>query len=310
MEFELTPKKAEAMCEVDGGAYYLWSSSEVPVLAKYNVGAGRLLLQPQGFALPHYGDSSKIGYVIQGSDGIVGMLLPNTEKEVVVKLKKGDLIPVPIGSISWWFNNGDSELIIVFLGETSHSHVPGQFSYFILTGPMGLIGAFSNKVTTKSYNLTQNEAQKLTKSRKEPLIIKLQKDQTQIMPTPQMDKTKAMVYNIDGAKPDLEVKNGGLVKTLSEGDFPFVGQVGLSVMKVRLEANAIKAPMYLPNPAIQVIYVSSGSGRIEIVGLDGKLVLDSKVEDGDLVVVPKFFVVAHIAGEDGMEFYSILTTKK
>lgn len=33
-------------------------------------------------------------------------------------VKKGDVIPVPLGAVSWWFNGGDLETIIVFLGET------------------------------------------------------------------------------------------------------------------------------------------------------------------------------------------------
>jgi len=66
MELDLTPKLAQPMFEGDGGGYYTWSSSQMPVLAATNVGAGRLLLHPRGFALPHYADSSKIGYVIQG----------------------------------------------------------------------------------------------------------------------------------------------------------------------------------------------------------------------------------------------------
>jgi len=66
MELDLTPKKAEALVEGDGGGYYTWSTSEVPLLAEKNVSAGRLLLRPRGFALPHYSDVSKVGYVIQG----------------------------------------------------------------------------------------------------------------------------------------------------------------------------------------------------------------------------------------------------
>ncbi|KAI9103659.1 hypothetical protein K1719_023282 [Acacia pycnantha] len=99
------------------------------------------------------------------------------------------------------------------------------------------------------------------------------------MAEPEMDKTKKMVYNIDAAKPDHGgVKNGGV-------------------------------PLYLMNPAVQVIYVSRGSGKIEIMGLNGKSVLNSHVEAGDLIVVPEFFVTAKIAGENGMGLCSILTIK-
>ncbi|TKY60163.1 Glutelin type-A 2 [Spatholobus suberectus] len=286
MELDLTPKTAQPMFEGDGGSYYTWSSSQMPILAKTNVGAGRLVLQPRGFALPHYADSSKVGYVIEGTEGIVGMVLPNTGEEVVLKLKKGDVIPVPVGAVSWWFNDGDSDLIVAFLGETSKALTPGQFTYFFLTGAQGVIGGFSTELTSKVYGLDKDEVNKLTKSQTGVLIIKL--DKSQPMPKPQMDITKKLVYNIDAARAQNVVENAGLVKTLTEKDFPFIGDVGLSVIRVKLEPGAIKAPSYPTNTVVQLIYIARGSGKIEIVGLNGKRALDTQVKTGDLLVVPQF----------------------
>ena len=62
----MTPKFAQKVFEGEGGAYYSWSSSEFPILGEGKVGAGKLVLQPRGFALPHYAGSSKIGYVLGG----------------------------------------------------------------------------------------------------------------------------------------------------------------------------------------------------------------------------------------------------
>ncbi|KAK7359088.1 hypothetical protein VNO77_01034 [Canavalia gladiata] len=308
MELDLIPKTAEAYFEGDGGGYYTWSSSQMSVLAKTNVGAGRLVLKPRGFALPHYSDTSKIGYVVEGSDGVVGLVLPNTKKEVVLKLKQGDVIPVLIGAVSWWFNDGDSDFIVAFLGETSKALIPGQFTYFFLSGAQGLIGGFSTELTSKVYDLDKDEVNKLTKSQTGVVIIKLEKGQT--MPKPQMDLTKKLIYNIDTAQPNNVVENAGLVTTLTEKEFDFIGDVGLSVIRVKLEPGAIKAPLYSSNPVVQLIYIARGSGKIEIVGLNGKLALDTQVKAGHLLVVPQFFVVAEIAGEEGMEIYSIVTTTK
>ncbi|XP_027348449.1 11S globulin seed storage protein 2-like [Abrus precatorius] len=308
MELDLTPKTAEALFEGDGGGYSTWSSSQMALLAKFNVGAGRLLLHPRGFALPHYADSSKVGYVIQGTDGVVGMILPNSGKEVVLKLKQGDIIPVPIGAVSWWFNDGDSDLIIAFLGETSKAFIPGQFSYFFLTGAQGIIGSFSTELTSKVYAMNKNEVNKLTKSQTGVLIIKLDKNQP--MPKPQMDQTEKLVYNIDAARPGNVVKHVGLVTTLTDNGFPFIKDVGLSVIKVKLEPYAMKAPSYPTSPTVQLIYIARGSGKVEIVGLNGQRALDTQVKAGHLLVVPPFFVVAEIAGEEGMELYSIVTTTK
>ncbi|KAG5029604.1 hypothetical protein JHK87_013118 [Glycine soja] len=306
MELDLTPKTAEVLFEGDGGGYYTWWSSKVPLLAKTNVGAGRLVLQPQGFALPHYADISKVGYVLEGNDGVAGMALRNTREEVVVKLKKGDVIPVPIGSVSWWFNDGDSDLVIIFLGETSKALIPGEITYFFLTGLQGVIGGFSNELTSKIYGLDKDGVEKLIKSQSGVLIIKL--DKTQPLPKPQTEITKKLVYNIDVADPENVVENAGLIKTLTEQEFPFIGDVGLSVIRVKLEPGAIKAPSYPINPTVRLIYIARGSGKIEIVDFSGKSALNTQVEAGHLLVVPQFFVVAQIAGEEGMESFSIVIT--
>ncbi|XP_047149309.1 11S globulin seed storage protein 2-like [Vigna umbellata] len=308
MELDLTPKSAQPLFEGDGGGYYTWYTSQMPILATTYVGAGRLLLHPRGFAFPHYADSSKVGYVIQGSDGVVGMVLPDGKEEVVVKLEEGDVIAVPVGAVSWWFNDGDTDLIIVFLGETSKALIPGQFTYFLLTGAVGVIGGFSSELTSKVYNLDKDEVQKLTKSQAELFIVKLDKNQT--LPKPQVDITKKLVYNIDGAEPENVVENAGLVKTLTEKEFPFIGDTGLSLIRVKLEAGAVKAPSYATTIAIQLIYFARGSGKIEIVESNGKSALDTHVKAGDLFVVPQLFVVAKIAGEETMECYSITTTTK
>lgn len=308
MELDLTPKAAQTLFEGDGGCYYIWLSSQVPVLAKTNVGAGHLVLHPGGLALPHYGDCSKVGYVLEGTNGVVGMILPNTGKEVVLKLKQGDVVPVPIGAVSWWFNDGDSDFKIIYLGETSNALVPGEFTYFILGGVLGLLGSFSSELISKVYNFNKDEVTKLTQSQTGVTIIKLEKGQP--MPKPQMDLTKDLVYDIDAKDPEIKAKNAGLVTILTDKDFPFIKDVGLSVIRVKLEPNAIKAPSNLITPAIQLIYIARGSGKIEIAGLNGKRVLDARVKAGHLIVVPQFFVVAKVAGEEGMESYSIVTTTK
>lgn len=237
------------------------------------------------------------------------MVFPNTAEEVVLKLKKGDVIPVPMGAVSWWFNDGDSELAIVFLGETSKSHTPGEFNYFLLCGAQGIIGGFSSEFLSRAYNTNKDDANKLAKAQTGVLIIKLQQGKT--MPEPSVEKTRKLVYNIDAALPDIRVENGGVVTALTEEKFPFLGKVEkLSASLVKLDADAMRSPLYAADSAVQLIYVVKGSGRVQIVGINGKRVLDMEVKAGHLLLVPSFFVVAKLAGGDGLDYFSIITAKQ
>ena len=66
MEIDLSPQLAKKVYESNGGSYHAWSPSELPMLREGNIGAAKLALQKNGFALPQYSDSSKVAYVLQG----------------------------------------------------------------------------------------------------------------------------------------------------------------------------------------------------------------------------------------------------
>lgn len=66
MEMDLSPQLAKKAYGGDGGAYYSWSPAELPMLREGNIGAAKLVLKKDGFALPRYSDSSKVAYVLQG----------------------------------------------------------------------------------------------------------------------------------------------------------------------------------------------------------------------------------------------------
>ncbi|KAH0727119.1 hypothetical protein KY284_002984 [Solanum tuberosum] len=270
MDLILSSKKADkTIVEVEGvGGYYTWSSSQFPVLSQKKVAGGLLVLQPRGFALPHYADSSKIGYVCEG-ECTTGLISTEDSKEEVIKMQKGDAIPITMGTVSWLYNDGDTKLKIIFLGESSEDYTPGEFCYFFLTSAAGM------QIPNASSSLKRK-----------------------------------FVYNLDGAKPCVEVKNGGNLSSVNLKNIPLLGEIGLSANRVVLECGAVLGPIYTPDSSIYLSYITKGSGRVVIVGLFGKVVLDTKVEEGDLFFVPKFFPFVVEADEGGIEFVSMKTSSK
>ncbi|KAF5189926.1 Glutelin type-a, partial [Thalictrum thalictroides] len=303
----LLAKTIQTVTEGEGGSYYTWLSTDFPILSDTKLGAGKLLLQPLGLALPHYADSAKIGYVTDGT-GLVGILLSGSSEERVLKLKKGDMLPVPLGAISWWFNDGNTDFSLVFLGDTSKAHNPGNFTYFFLTGAIGILNGFSSEFLVTAFGLSEEETTKITTSQPGAVIVKL--DDQQQMPEPNKNGNEHMVYNTEIARPDVDVKNGGQLLVVSPKEFDLLGEVGLSGAVVKLEKNAMYAPEYSSSSAFQVNYIVKGSGRVQIVGFNGQNVLNETVKSGDLFVVPRFFVVSVIAGEEGMDWFSIFTMQK
>ncbi|GMJ14398.1 hypothetical protein like AT1G07750 [Hibiscus trionum] len=308
MDMELSPMFPATFTETEGGGYYNWEAAESPVLGEANVAAGKLVLKPRGFALPHYADCPKVGYVLEGVCG-VGLTIPENTKQTMafIGVKKGDVIPVPYASVSWWYNYGDSDVVIVFLGDTTNAYVAGEITYFLLTGPLGHLAAFSPEFIAKTYQISVEKAGKLAASQKGVLLLKLSEEEAKTIPNPNEELVNIWTQNIDASSPDVEVNNGGKSTT---SQFPPLEQVGvgLNVNRLVLAAKASRAPSYASHT--RMFYVAKGTGKVQAVGLQGKLVLNSKVESGQLFVVPKLFMVTISADEQGMELVSIATSSR
>ncbi|KAK4762564.1 hypothetical protein SAY86_008332 [Trapa natans] len=304
MELDLSPKLPKRLYGGNGGSYLAWDPSELPMLKDGNIAAGKLALEKNGFALPRYSDSAKVAYVLQGC-GTSGIVLPEKEEKVIA-IKKGDAMALPFGTVTWWYNKEDTDLVVLFLGETSKAHKCGGFTDFFLTGSNSVFSGFSTEFQCRASDLKEAEVKTLVGSQKGTGIVKL--DPSFQMPVPKEEHREGMALNCLEAPFDVNIPNGGRVVVLNTKNLPLVGEVGLGADLVRLDGSAMCSPGFSCDSALQVTYVVRGSGRAQVVGIDGKRVLEVTVKAGNLFIVPRFFVVSKIADPDGLEWFSIIST--
>ncbi|XP_050265309.1 12S seed storage globulin 1-like isoform X2 [Quercus robur] len=304
MELDLSPKLAKKVYGGNGGSYHAWSPSELPMLREGNIGAAKLALDKNGFALPRYSDSAKVAYVLQGN-GVAGIVLPESEEKVLA-IKKGDAIALPFGVVTWWYNGEDTELIVLFLGDTSKAHKAGEFTEFFLTGSNGIFSGFSTEFVSRAWDLDENVVKTLVGKQSGNGIVKL--DGNFKLPEPKKEHRLGMALNCEEAPLDVDIKKGGRVVVLNTNNLPLVGEVGLGADLVRLDGSAMCSPGFSCDSALQVTYIVRGSGRVQVVGVDGRRVLETTLKAGNLFIVPRFFVVSKIASPEGMEWFSIITT--
>lgn len=300
----MTPKLAKKVYGSDGGSYHAWCPNELAMLREGNIGAAKLALEKDGFALPRYSDSAKVAYVLQGN-GVAGIVLPEKE-EKVLPIKKGDAIALPFGVVTWWYNKEDTELVVLFLGDTSKAHKAGQFTDFYLTGATGLFNGFTTEFVSMAWGLSESEAKTLVGKQTGTGIVKLAAGFN--MTEPKKEHRDGMVLNCLEAPLDVDIKKGGRVVVLNTKNLPLVGEVGLGADLVRLDGGAMCSPGFSCDSALQVTYIVRGSGRVQVVGVDGKRVLETHIKAGNLFIVPRFFVVSKICDPDGMDWFSIITT--
>lgn len=235
-------------------------------------------------------------------------MLPEATKEKVLPIKKGDAIAIPFGVVTWWFNPNDTELVILFLGDTSTGHKAGQFTNVQITGPNAIFTGFTTEFVARAWDLSEDQVKTLVNSQTTYGIVKVKEGQA--MPEPSAKDREGMVLNCEEAPLDVDIKNGGCVVVLNTKNLPLVGDVGLGADLVRLHGHAMCSPGFSCDSAYQVTYIVRGSGRVQVVRVDGKRVLETRVEGGCLFIVPRYFVVSKIADAEGMEWFSIITTPK
>ncbi|XP_037418743.1 11S globulin seed storage protein 2-like [Triticum dicoccoides] len=307
MSMDLSPKKPAKAYASDGGAYYDWSPADLPMLGAASIGAAKLHLSAGGLALPSYSDSAKIAYVLQGA-GACGLVLPEAAKEKVIPVKEGDTLALPFGAVTWWHNaeGASAELVVLFLGDTSKGHVPGRFTNFQLTGAAGIFTGFSTEFVARAWDLDHDAAAKIVSTQPGSGIVKIAAGHR--MPEPRAEDRQGVVLNCLEAPLDVDIPGGGRVVVLNTANLPPVKDVGLGSDLVRIDGKSMCSPGFSCDSAYQVTYIVRGGGRVQVVGIDGTRVLETRAEAGCLFIVPRFFVVSKIADDTGMEWFSIITT--
>lgn len=226
----------------------------------------------------------------------------------MIAIKKGDAIALPFGVVTWWYNKEDTELLVLFLGDTSKAHKSGEFTDFFLTGSNGIFTGFSTEFVGRAWDLEENVVTSLVGKQSGKGIVKLPEGFK--LPEPKKEHRDGLALNCEEAPLDVDIKNGGRVVVLNTKNLPLVGEVGLGADLVRLDGSAMCSPGFSCDSALQVTYIVRGSGRVQVVGVDGKRVLETTVKGGNLFIVPRFFVVSKIADPEGLEWFSIITTPK
>ena len=244
--------------------------------------------------------------------GTCGVVLPEATKEKVIPVKEGDSLALPFGVVTWWHNahaaSSSDDLVVLFLGDTSTGHKRGQFTNFQLTGSTGIFTGLSTEFVARAWDLTQAAAAELVSAQPGAGIIRVKDDHR--MPQARDEDRAGLVLNCLEAPLDVDIKNGGRVVVLNTRNLPLVEEVGLGADLVRIDAHSMCSPGFSCDSAYQVTYIVRGSGRVQVVGIDGTRVLETRAEGGCLFIVPRFFVVSKIADETGMEWFSIITTPK
>ncbi|KAI3742673.1 hypothetical protein L1987_60365 [Smallanthus sonchifolius] len=105
---------------------------------------------------------------------------------------------------------------------------------------------------------------------------------------------------------DFVNPQAGKIANLNSFKFPILKHLQLSAERGELQRNAIQSPHWTIN-AHNLLYVTEGTLRVQIVNNEGNSVFDNELREGQVVVIPQNFAVIKRAGEQGARWVSFKT---
>ncbi|PWA60001.1 legumin A [Artemisia annua] len=336
-------------------------------------------IQPQGLLLPSYTSTPILFYVEQGN-GVQGVMLPGCPEtyessqqqfegrkggssfqdrhQKLHHFRQGDMVAIPTGAAHWIYNNGQEDLVIIALldstnaenqldqvhrrfflagnsqneqqqqGQPIRTWGRGQQGGSQQKGSNNIFQGFDVEFLAEAFNVDQETAQMLKCENDQrghivmvergltfvsPIMSREQQGQQQHGgrgPANGLEETICSMKlreNIDDiSKADSYNPKAGHCTHLNSYKFPILQLLQLSAERGVLKSHGIVAPHWIMN-AHNIIYVTNGNMRIQIVNDQGQSVFNDQVRERQLVVVPQNFAVVKQAGEQGCSWISFRT---
>ncbi|KAJ9543528.1 hypothetical protein OSB04_023235 [Centaurea solstitialis] len=244
----------------------------------------------------------------------------------VHNLNQGDVAAIPAGAAHWIYNDGNTELVVVVFFDTQNNanqlddnhrrfylagnpqaqgqQQPGQLPKQQQQGQSqqrhqyqdqpfrnsgNIFNGFDVEFLQEAFNVDRETAEKLQGQRDQRVTsLKLKE-------------------NIDNpSHVDFTNPQAGRISNLNNFKFPILRHLQLSVARGELHRNAIQSPQYMLN-AHNLVYVTHGSLRVQIVNNQGESVFNDQLRKGQVVVIPQNFAVIKRANEEGARWISFRT---
>ncbi|XP_065874689.1 11S globulin seed storage protein Ana o 2.0101-like [Euphorbia lathyris] len=295
----------------------------------------RYTIQPNGLVLPLYNNSDELSYIVQGK-AILGLIIPECSQKLygetnecqkILRIQRGDVFIFPVGEVAWFYNDGNETYIAIVIARLPS---PEPFRKFHIRGSENILGGFSSEFITKAFNINNNLATKIrnnTDLRGRTIYVTGGGLHLSSSPTTQPCKKQDQqernrTYNVkdepfcnintriakmfDPLSTDLFIPQVGHLITVDVHQLPILESSQLSASYNLLLKDAMRLPHW--ENGYSMIYVVKGEGQIQVVDDKGNNVFDDIVKEGQLLPVPKYYVLSEQAKCEMFEYVTFKTT--
>ncbi|KAM7526706.1 hypothetical protein LguiA_016608 [Lonicera macranthoides] len=333
------------------------------------VTATRHIIEPRGLLLPNFHNAPMLVYVVQGQ-GVLGAMVPGCpetyqssqqsqqqqqqqgqrsrdQHQKIHRFRQGDVIALPAGIAHWSYNDGNDQLVLVVVHDTSNyqNQLDQNLRKFFLAGNqqeqqqqrrgsfrgqessgVNIFQGFDEEVLAESFGVDTQTARKLqgqddyrgniVRVQKELQFLRPQRSQEEQEERGEWRRSNGLEETLCTMRlrENIEDPERADMYTAQGGRISTVNSQNLPILRnVQLSAERgvlYRNAMITPHwniNAHSVIYVIRGNGRLQIVGNSNKPAFDGEVREGQLLVVPQNFAVVKQAGNQGFEWVSFKT---
>lgn len=108
---------------------------------------------------------------------------------------------------------------------------------------------------------------------------------------------------------DIFSRQAGKVNHAGRQKLPILEYIDMSASKGTIYPNALMSPHWTLT-GHSVVYVERGEAQVQVVDQTGQQVMNDKVNQGEMFVVPQYFPATIKAGESGFEFVVFRTSSQ
>ncbi|KAJ0967584.1 hypothetical protein J5N97_024501 [Dioscorea zingiberensis] len=194
-----------------------------------------------------------------------------------------------------------------------------------------IIRAFDQQMISEALNIPQDIVRQMQRSDKRGHMIRVEQGLSLVWPEEQEEQEECMdearpkesqfangleeaicyarvQYNLDRSEDsDIYSRQAGRLKSVDLNKLSALRFIDMSVEKINLRPGAMFVPHWTMN-AHTIMYVTRGEGQVQVVDNRGRNLFNGRVRQGELIVVPQYYVAMMKAGRStGFEWVSFKT---
>ncbi|XP_065873357.1 11S globulin seed storage protein 2-like [Euphorbia lathyris] len=187
-----------------------------------------------------------------------------------------------------------------------------------------VMSGLDDEILAESFSVPTEVIRKMKQNDDMGLIVKCNEDMSMIKPdeeeAEQMRRnddhngieeticSSKIRYNMETMREaDYYTRHAGKINVLNEQKLPILSSLDMGAERGTLMPDAMYTPHWSMTD-MRMVYALRGDIQLQMVDDNGNTVMEERVKEGDMFIIPQFYVVVAKAGSDGFDYITFKTS--